>query len=204
LLGINVTKYFDAWLEKSEQIENRGSFLDILAAGIKQTAAQLNEETGDIITPLIFSTQPMDESTCWDLARLLDAQVIDNTQYLSHDIQAVMKRCDVFMGMRFHSLVLASAVEVPIIGLVYAPKVRGFMRLMECENFSLELASISPEGLQEVTVHAWKNKAQLKMQQKKVVDKLKAGARQAARTVAERYFPERARAVNGSAMAVGE
>ena len=115
-----------------------------------------------------------------------------------------MKRCDVFMGMRFHSLVLASAVEVPIIGLVYAPKVRGFMRLMECENFSLELANITPAGLQEVTVHAWKNKAQLKMQQKKVVDELKAGARQAARTVAERYFPERARIVKGSAIAVGE
>ena len=184
LLGINVTKYVDTWLAADERLSDRAGYLELLAEGIKLA----QRETADGFQPLVFSTHPMDEEFAWKLARLLDTAVIDNSKYLSHDIQAVMRRCQLFMGMRFHSVVLASAVETPVIGLVYAPKVRGFMRQLGCADYALELAALTPQSLCASLVRGWNDREALKQRQKSVIDQLKAGARRAATIVRERYF----------------
>ncbi|MCO6431859.1 MAG: polysaccharide pyruvyl transferase family protein [Deltaproteobacteria bacterium] len=182
LLGINVTRYIDSWLDSHERVQDRSTFLKALAEGVK--AAQSN--CGFV--PVVFSTQPMDEPTAQQLASLLETKVIDNTRYLSHDMQAVMRECQLFMGMRFHSVVLASAVETPIIGLIYAPKVRGFMRLLSCENLALELAKLTPASLTAVLNEAWAQRTEIKHKQKIHIDELKDGALRAARMVSARYF----------------
>jgi polysaccharide pyruvyl transferase WcaK-like protein len=182
LFGVNVTKYFDAWLEPNERVTNREEFLKTLASGIK--AASLREK----FKPIVFSTQPMDEEVAWQLAKLLGTTVIANSKYLSHDMQAVMRRTELFMGMRFHSVVLASAVETPIIGLIYAPKVRGFMRLLDCENYALELAALNSDNLTNTIEIAWKQRKTIKAKQKIIVDKLKDGAYNAALQLKNRYF----------------
>ena len=105
-----------------------------------------------------------------------------------------MARCELFIGMRFHSLVLSSAVYVPIIGLIYAPKVRGYMRLLDCAEYGLELADLTPELLYQKISKAWSDRGELKCQQTVVVDSLKDGARRAAKSVRERYFPGHAAA----------
>lgn len=185
-LGINVTKYFDAWLESSERVNNSRNFLETLAAGINQARIKCDPP----FQPIVFSTHPMDEGVAFELAKLIGAKVISNTKYLSHDMQAAMRRCELFMGMRFHSVVLASAVEAPILGLIYAPKVRGFMRLLDCEAYSVELASIEPDTFSEKITNAWKERKELQRKQKEIIDQLKDGAHRAALTLKERYFPE--------------
>lgn len=184
LFGINVTKYFDAWLESSEKVGNRQEFLQILAKGISAASKKCGFQ------PLVFCTQPMDEEVAGQLAKLLNTKVIANSKYLSHDMQAVMRRTELFMGMRFHSVVLASAVESPVIGLIYAPKVRGFMRLLDCQDYALELASLNEENLTTVVQDAWENRFAIRAKQKFIVDKLKAGALQAARQLRSRYFTD--------------
>ena len=184
LFGINVTKYVDTWLAADERLGDRDGYLQMLAQGINLA----RQKTDDAFKPLVFSTHPMDEDFAWKLAVLLDTAVIDNSKYLSHEIQAVMRRCELFMGMRFHSVVLASAVEAPVIGLVYAPKVRGFMRQLGCADYALELAALTPASLCASIVHGWNDRAALRARQKSVIDQLKAGARRAAAIVRERYF----------------
>lgn len=184
LFGINITKYFDAWLEASERVDNKDRFLQSLSDAINAAKEKLGFD------PVVFSTQPMDEEVAFKLATMISAKVITNSKYLSHDMQAVMRRCDLFMGMRFHSLILASAVESPIIGLIYAPKVRGYMRLLECKEQAVELASINTSNLTETIVNSWNNRAEIKAKQKKIVDELKIGAHRACLTLRDRYFPE--------------
>lgn len=188
-LGINVNTYFDVWLSKSERKCGRSEFLKMIADGVKEAAFRL----GSPFTPLLFSTHPMDESTVDELAALLDARSIKNSRYLSHDIQAVMRRCGLFMGMRFHSLVLSSAVGVPITGLAYMPKVRGYMRLLDCEELSIELGSVTKESIAETVESAWANRDQIREKQQKTVAELKEGARRAAQLVREKFFPENLR-----------
>ncbi len=184
-LGINVNTYFDAWLSKSERNCSRKDFLRIIADGVKEASSRL----GSPFTPLLFSTHPMDESTVDELAALLDAPpAIKNSRYLSHDIQAVMRRCELFMGMRFHSLVLSSAVGAPIIGLVYMPKVRGYMKLLDCEDLCIELGSVTEERIAETVENAWVNRRQIREKQQRTVAELKEGARRAAQLVRETLF----------------
>ena len=184
-LGINVTKYMDTWLNENEKIQDKQAFLKMLATGIKQARTELNEN----FQTIVFCTHPMDEGAAGELADYLDGIKVLNSTYLSHDIQAIMRRCELFVGMRFHSVVLASAVEVPIIGLIYMPKVRGFMRLLHCEEYSLELGKLTLQSFTKTIKKGWQERAALKNRQKVIVDELKAGALRAATHVRERYFP---------------
>jgi polysaccharide pyruvyl transferase WcaK-like protein len=90
--------------------------------------------------------------------------------------------------MRFHSIVLASAVEIPVVGLVYAPKVRGYLRLLGCEDFALELASLTAETLAQRLVAAWETRRDLLARQRPVITELKAGAEHAADLLSEKFF----------------
>lgn len=185
-IGINVTKYIDTWLSGNEKVSGRGAYIDMLAEGFLAAQKESEEE----FQYLVFSTQPMDEQVSNQLATAIGAKVIDNSKYLSHDIQAIMRECVLLIGMRFHSLVLASAVNLPVIGLVYAPKVRGYMRLLNCEQYSLELGKVTPAVLSKVLLKGFHQRAELLKRQLVLVEELKTGARRATGEVARRYFPK--------------
>jgi polysaccharide pyruvyl transferase WcaK-like protein len=119
---------------------------------------------------------------------MVNGKVLTNTTYLSHDIQAVLKRCGLLVGMRFHSIVLASSVETPVIGLIYAPKVRGYLRLLQCEDYGLELASLTSESLGATLTEAWDARLALQERQRIVITELKSGAEYAADLLMQRYF----------------
>lgn len=184
LFGINVTSYIDQWLERENRVRSKEEYLALLARAINRAKSAI---PGGFL-PVLFSTHPMDLSCAEGLARDVNGRVVSNTKYLSHDLMAVMKRCELFMGMRFHSLILASAVESPIIGLVYAPKVRSYMRLLETEDVSLELGKLSEESLVETIIAAWEKRDELRSRQKRHVDELKTGARNAATMLCDRFF----------------
>ena len=130
----------------------------------------------------------MDEATCRELAAMCDGKVLTNSTYLSHDIQAVIRRCGILVGMRFHSIVLASSVETPVVGLIYAPKVRGYLKLLQCEEYSLELASLNPEYLGKKLAEAWNARKELQERQRPIIGDLKEGAEHAADLLCSRYF----------------
>jgi len=182
LFGVNVTQYFDTWLKPEERVESAEKFLDMLANGINRTKKIVGFDV------VVFSTHPMDEQAVQNLADKVSGKVLKNREYLSHDIQAAMRECQLFMGMRFHSVILASAVEVPIVSLIYAPKVRGYMRLLDCEEYGLEFAALTEDILVEKLVDAWNNRAEIQHKQKAVIDVLKRGAHEATTVVVERYF----------------
>jgi polysaccharide pyruvyl transferase WcaK-like protein len=90
--------------------------------------------------------------------------------------------------MRFHSIVLASSVETPVVGLIYAPKVRGYLRLLQCEDYSLELASLTPQLLGDKLTAAWNARRELQERQRPIIGDLKEGAEHAADLLCSRYF----------------
>lgn len=185
LLGVNVTSYVDSWLPKAERVRDRSAFIDSIAEGIRRAKKASNPP----FETIVFSTHPMDEHACRRLAEGVGGKVITNTDYLSHDVQAMMQRCELFVGMRFHSIVLSAAVGVPVVGMIYAPKVRGFMRLVECERYGIELASLDPETLERCISAAWTERVHLRELQQGHVEGFKAGAHRASAMIGERYFP---------------
>jgi polysaccharide pyruvyl transferase WcaK-like protein len=188
LLGINVTRYVDSWLGDASTTSDPATLINTIASGVRAALSDGHVN----FRPVVFSTHPMDCDLAKQLAALLDAPLVSNTVYLSHDMQAVMQKCTLFIGMRFHSLVLASAVGVPIIGLVYAPKVRGLMTSMNTPEYALELPGLTPSKLAERIVSAWSNLGALVERQQMAVNGFKDGAHKAARLVCERFFPNSA------------
>lgn len=194
ILAINVTAYMDRWLAAGEKMARDADLLTTVAEGIRRAQAVV---PGSFV-PLVICTQPMDQRVSQRLAAAIGARVLSNDTWLSHDIQAVMRRCQLMMGMRFHSLVLASAVGTPVIALNYAPKVRNYMRLLGCEEFGLELANVTPESVQANLVNAWRQREGLRLRQAEVVREQKAGAERAADLLVTRYFPQAMSAMSPS------
>jgi polysaccharide pyruvyl transferase WcaK-like protein len=198
-MAINATAYLDTWLNLNERLSDPKGLLKTIAAGVTQAQAQVSEP----FQPLIVCTHPMDEATCRELAEMCGAKVLTNSTYLSHDIQAVIRKCGILVGMRFHSIVLASSVETPVVGLIYAPKVRGYLKLLQCEQFSLELASLTPQYLAQKLTEAWNARKELQERQRPVIGDLKEGAEHAADLLCSKYFgTPRERSVNPLAKAV--
>jgi len=198
-MAINATAYLDTWLNPNERLSDPKGLLKTIAEGVQQAQKQVT----DTFQPLIVCTHPMDEATCRELAEMCGAKVLTNSTYLSHDIQAVIRKCGILVGMRFHSIVLASSVETPVVGLIYAPKVRGYLKLLQCEEFSLELASLTPQYLAQKLSEAWNARKELQERQRPVIGDLKEGAEHAADLLCSTYFgTPRERAVNPLAKAV--
>lgn len=182
LFGINVTRYVDSWMNEGGETSDASGLVSTLADGI----ASASLECG--FNPVVFSTHPMDVVIAGRLAARLKAPLVSNTDYLSHDMQAVMRLCSLFLGMRFHSLVLSSAVSVPVVALVYAPKVRGLMQDLKCPEYALDLGTLSSAGLSQKLIQAWKEREELQRRQQVVVQEFKAGAERAAQRLTEEFF----------------
>ena len=188
ILGLNITPYIDSWLKKEERVSAKGEFLKNYADRVNETLKMIEENESERPQVVIFSCSPMDEVYSQDFAKKVGGVVVDNTRYLSHDIQALMRKCGILVGMRFHSLVLASASGAAIVGLVYAPKVKGYMRLLGCEEYCVELVDISNQNFSNILFRAWTNKDRIKLEQQQVVDRLKLGAENAFDQLKMRYF----------------
>ena len=53
-----------------------------------------------------------------------------NTQYRPREIAGIYSRCKLTLGVRLHALIMSAAAGTPVIGINYAPKVKGFMELL--------------------------------------------------------------------------
>lgn len=70
------------------------------------------------------------------IAKELASHLSENVQVINQEmtideVVAYTKNFDFILGMRLHSLIMAHAVEVPMIGLSYDPKVAGFIKEVE-------------------------------------------------------------------------
>ena len=186
VIGVNVTKYLDTWLAPAERKEQKLDLITEIAEGLNKAKENIEAEDPERkIAYIVFCTQPMDLKICKKLASLIQAKVLDNSELLSHDIQAAMRECKLFIGMRFHSLILASSVGVPIVGLNYAPKVTGYMKLLNCEELGIELSKLNREKVTQNVSAAFSHRHYIKSQQQQIINNLRSGAGYATKLLAE-------------------
>ncbi len=68
-------------------------------------------------------------------------------QFSPRQSQALIKRCDLILGMRLHSLIMGINTGTPIIGLPYDPKVSSMMKCVGLEEYCCPSLMINPEEL---------------------------------------------------------
>ena len=86
---------------------------------------------------------------------------IVGTRYDEKIFAGIISRCSLLIGMRLHSLIYAASVCVPIVGIVYDPKVKSFLDYVGQTHF-IDAEKISSEGFISVISDCLKNKDAIK------------------------------------------
>lgn len=193
LLGLNVTSYVDCWMPRSMRMKSRGAFLALLAEACVRLKRELEIEV------VLVATHRMDAAYARQLQLACAARhrrvtgrtwapaLLTNHDHTHHDIVGVAARCDLFVGMRLHSLILAARAGTPIVGLVYAPKVRAFLGQVRTPDWALSLDAMTAEELCQRIAKAWRTRRSLRLIQQEAVHELQRLAVDAGRLLAERY-----------------
>ena len=77
-------------------------------------------------------------------------EIIDGRIDLTR-LLARIAECQVFVGHRLHSVVLATAMGVPSVSIEYLPKCRDFQASVGRERFALPMSELSIEALSDMT-----------------------------------------------------
>ena len=93
----------------------------------------------------------VDKSSCF---------IIKN-QYAVEDIMGIIKELDMIVAMRLHSLIYAATQEIPMVGLVYDPKVEGILYSLEMNHMS-NVENLDYDHLIENIDYVWNNKEKLR------------------------------------------
>lgn len=88
------------------------------------------------------------------------SRVIDCEMKVS-DMLSVIGRCDIVCGMRLHMLIFASVMNVPMAGIAYDPKIKGFMQYMN-QNTYVELEGFNSEEFSKIANECIENSDKLK------------------------------------------
>ncbi len=122
------------------------SHLDDFAA-----AAQYAYDRHGLI-PVLFALEPnRDEPVTTEIAKKLTCPCIRISAVNDADtILAIIGQMDAVISMRLHALVFACAMNVPMGGVVYDPKVSGFLEYANQENY-VNLSELSAQKLIQLT-----------------------------------------------------
>jgi len=103
------------------------------------------ETSGQVV--FIPMQQPNDVIVAQSIAaRMTEPAVVVQGEYTHAHIQAMVARCDLLIGMRYHALVFAAMNGVPLVGLSYDPKNDSFLRSIG-ETAAGRTAGLTANGL---------------------------------------------------------
>jgi len=82
-------------------------------------------------------------------------------KYSVEDTMGIIKRLEMIIAMRLHSLIYAATQLVPMIGIVYDPKIEGFLKSINVDRmFTVE--GVNYSQLVEDIDYVWNNRSYLK------------------------------------------
>jgi polysaccharide pyruvyl transferase WcaK-like protein len=110
----------------------------------------------DIEILLIPMHYPEDLEICQRIREAVDGDEchILQAKYTAEEIMGVIGKLEMMVAMRLHSLIYAATRKVPMMGLVYDPKVDGLLRELEIPH-SLSVDNLDAEKFKEVFDAAW-------------------------------------------------
>lgn len=81
-------------------------------------------------------------------------------KYSVEEIMGVIKELDIIVAMRLHSLIYAATQEIPMVGLVYDPKVEGILYSLGMDQMT-NVENLNLDRLMENIDYVWNNKEDL-------------------------------------------
>ncbi len=98
-----------------------------------------------------------------------------NNKYSVDETLGIIKRMDMLIGMRLHALIYAASFGVPVIGLVYEPKVEGFLKYIHQRSAGY-VDQLEFEQLKNLIDDTWNRREEIKEELQNVTIELKEKA----------------------------
>ncbi|MHB1393727.1 MAG: polysaccharide pyruvyl transferase CsaB [Clostridia bacterium] len=136
---------------------------DVYSHIIAQAADYAEEkyQAKPIFIPLHF---PSDLSVAEDIAsKMKHVPFILRNRYGIDKTLGIMKKLDMVLGMRLHALIYSVSLSVPVIGLIYDPKVQGFLEYVKQPSAG-NVETLELESLKKLIDDVWSNKAAIALQ----------------------------------------
>lgn len=155
LIGISVRNW-----------KNSNNLIDVVSKTIEYI-----DSSYDVNTVLIPMHYPEDLEISMEIAKKSNSSncyVIKN-KYGVEDMMGIINKLELIIAMRLHSLIYAATQAVPMIGLVYDPKVDGLLEMIDidakCDAEKVDLVELC-----SLIEQVWRNKGNIK---KSLTDKRK-------------------------------
>ena len=101
---------------------------------------------------------PADIPVAQEVAGLMTAPAkVLTGSYSAQELLAVTGELDLMVGMRLHALVFAAVQGVPMVGIVYDPKVADFVKLVN-QPAAGTVETVTPEGLGRCVAQLWEDR----------------------------------------------
>ncbi len=169
-VGMNVNVYLRNWLVGRGGVDE-DKFAVEIADGVDRIISGLNCRVVFVLTQIMDID--FAEKVLVKIKNRDKVVVIGNDRYSSEELMGVMAKMRLFAGMRLHSLILASAMNTPCIGLAYAPKVRHYIKLLGMDELKLEMAGLTGEALAAKVLDIAKRDAEIRPRFTRRIDELK-------------------------------
>jgi polysaccharide pyruvyl transferase CsaB len=144
------------WYEKGNYVENPEAF-ERMMGEIAAYCDSFVERYNEPIWLVPFKATTSDNDNDADIHRELIARMKhrEGSKLLEQvpDVEtakSLFVSARLVIGMRLHSIILATALGAPWVSVNYDPKVRAFARYARQDRFSLEVAEVSSQRLSEL------------------------------------------------------
>jgi polysaccharide pyruvyl transferase WcaK-like protein len=99
---------------------------------------------------------------------------IIKNKYDMSQVMGITSKLDMLIGMRLHALISAVSQNIPVVGLVYQPKVEWLLDYIDQSHASAgDVKSLEIENLKEIIDNVWENRETIKEHFETVTSNLK-------------------------------
>ena len=148
LVGISVRKW-----------KNFQSYIKQVAEAADYMVEKL--EVQPVLIPMHY---PHDVEICHTIASMMKHQpIIIKNKYSVSQTLGIIKNMDMIIGMRLHALIYGASLQVPVLGLIYDPKVEGFLEYINQPSAG-NVENLNYDHLIQSIEDVWNNRQQIKEQ----------------------------------------
>jgi colanic acid/amylovoran biosynthesis protein len=135
---------------------------------IRKSILHINKTYGAkvLLMPQVLGPNPFndDRNISREILKEIDKQYAELLDYDFHprELKYMYSKMDMFIGTRMHSNIFALSTFVPTVAINYEHKTSGIMKMLELDDFVVDIKDIEPASFIEMIDRCWDNRSKLR------------------------------------------
>jgi len=169
IIGISTFGYETPYHHNAGSKNRYDHYIQNMAKLVDEILKQVNAKIVLIPTDSTFDVRAMN-----DIYNLVSRK--DDTE-LSHpnsvgELLSLIRNCDILVGTRMHSMILALPYNIPVIGLTWAGKINALFDAIDSPNLMFNIESFNSKEVAEIVKKVYSNRQEYSEYLKEKVSKI--------------------------------